>query len=125
MIAMSHQAPELQCDCKSGEAQLLFPASDYGSGDEFRIFQCPACGLAFTFPIPAGAQWERYYPAAYYGELESGRFPAVAEALQNQLYARRARRVERLSGGKAGSVLDIGCGRGFLLRAFQRRGWQV
>lgn len=30
-----------------------------------------------------------------------------------------------LTGGKPGKVLDIGCGRGFLLRAFQQAGWDV
>ena len=31
----------------------------------------------------------------------------------------------RRSGGRPGRVLDVGCGRGFLLDAFRRRGWTV
>jgi SAM-dependent methyltransferase len=65
-----------------------------------------------------------YYPAAYYGTAASRRFPAAVEWLQRVLYGGRARAVERLAGGK-GRVLDIGCGRGFLLDAFRRRGWSV
>jgi SAM-dependent methyltransferase len=44
--------------------------------------------------------------------------------MQRRLYARRARTVERLTGGP-GRVLDVGCGRGFLLDAFRHRGWDV
>ena len=67
----------------------------------------------------------QYYPPAYYGALTGPRFPKVIEQLQNALYAHRVRRMEQLNGGRTGRVLDIGCGRGFLLRAFQRRGWEV
>ena len=111
-------SPQRRCDCQSGEAVPLFAARDYISGDPFQILQCTSCGLAFTDPVPQG--WERYYPSSYYGVSRPNRFPAPVEWLQNQLYASRARKF-----GKPGRVLDIGCGRGHLLRAFQRRGWEV
>lgn len=114
---------QVGCDCEPSAAACLFRARDYISGDEFEIFQCTACGLAFTYPMPEG--WTRYYPPAYFGDIESGRFPRLVEWLQNQLYARRARRVQKLAGGKPGNVLDIGCGRGYLLRAFHRCRWNV
>jgi len=102
----------------------LFSARDYVSGEEFEVLRCGACGLARTTPAPAPERMERYYPAAYYGAASARRFPAVVEALQRALYGARARAVERLAGG-TGRVLDVGCGRGFLLDAFRRRGWAV
>jgi SAM-dependent methyltransferase len=102
----------------------LFTARDYVTGDAFEIWLCDACGLARTVPQPDAAQSAAYYPTAYYGTPSARRFPSIVEALQRRLYARRARAVERLAGGP-GRVLDVGCGRGFLLDAFRRRGWDV
>src|SRR5687768_7016407 len=102
--------------------EFLFGARDYITGDRFRVEACGNCGMAFTRPPPAPGELGKYYPPAYYGGEK--RFPAVVERLQRSLYARRALMVEELAGGK-GRVLDIGCGPGFLLRAFRERGWDV
>ena len=119
------QNPQRRCDCDSGKAVRLFDARDYISGDQFEIIQCSKCGLAFTHPAPEDLEWRRYYPDAYYGDQSTSRFPKAIELLQTKLYGSRAREVERFASGKRGRVLDIGCGRGFLLRAFQARGWEV
>jgi SAM-dependent methyltransferase len=103
----------------------VFPASDYVTGDRFQIQRCGTCGLAFTWPWPEGAAMDRYYPEAYYGTPGEKRFTGPVEAAQRLLYGWRARRVEKLAGGRPGRVLDVGCGRGFLLDAFRRRGWTV
>lgn len=67
----------------------------------------------------------QYYPTTYFGAAGARRFPRPVEAIQNALYAGRARRVERARGRGPGRVLDVGCGRGWLLQAFQQRGWTV
>jgi SAM-dependent methyltransferase len=102
----------------------LFGARDYISGDRFDVARCGICGLARTRPEPDPQRLGAYYPPAYYGVPTARRFPAPVEALQRWLYGRRARAVERLA-GRPGRVLDVGCGRGFLLDAFRRRGWAV
>jgi SAM-dependent methyltransferase len=94
------------------------------TGERFELCRCGRCALAVTLPRPADAAMASYYPAEYYRSGSSRRFPAPVERLQRALYARRARRVEALAGG-AGRVLDVGCGPGFLLDAFRRRGWQA
>jgi len=108
------------------EAQtVLFEARDYISGDVFKIVHCRNCEVAFTQPVPAPDTWSRYYPQAYYGAAGAKRFPAPVEWVQHRLYAARIRRLEKLNGGRPGRVLDVGCGRGFLLQEFRRRGWEV
>jgi SAM-dependent methyltransferase len=111
-----------RCPHPPESQEFLFGARDYITGDRFRVEVCGNCGIAFTRPLPAPAELGRYYPRAYYGGGQ--RFPVVVERLQRSLYARRALMVEELAGGK-GRVLDIGCGPGFLLRAFRERGWEV
>jgi SAM-dependent methyltransferase len=113
----------LPCRHSSESQQRLFDARDYITGDRFAIERCDGCGLAFTRPPPASADLGKYYPAEYYGG-GTGRFPAPIERLQRSLYRRRATSIERMLGHK-GSILDIGCGPGFLLREFRERGWQM
>jgi SAM-dependent methyltransferase len=114
----------MACTHPDANASRLFPARDYVTGEAFEVWRCEACGLSRTVPQPDAARSAAYYPAAYYGAASARRFPSIVEALQRRLCARRARSVERLVGGP-GRVLDIGCGRGFLLDAFRRRGWDV
>jgi SAM-dependent methyltransferase len=101
-----------------------FRACDYISGDEFTVEGCDVCGAAVTAPMPAAEALAGYYPAGYYGVPSRRRFPGVVERLQRLMERRRARAVEALA-SRPGRVLDIGCGHGFLLDAFRRRGWEV
>jgi SAM-dependent methyltransferase len=113
------------CEHPLADRQRLFPARDYVTGDNFEIVRCRACGLALTFPPPEPSEMGKYYPAVYYASTGGKRFPLLVELLQKFLYGRRVKRIERLSGGQRGRVLDVGCGPGFLLRQFQARGWEV
>jgi SAM-dependent methyltransferase len=100
-----------------------FAARDHVTGERFEVGECRACGLVVTHPAPAPHAAALYYPPAYFGVPGRRRFPRVVELLQRLLYDGRARRVEALAGAP-GRVLDIGCGRGGLLAAFRRRGWE-
>jgi SAM-dependent methyltransferase len=103
--------------------KLLFSATDYISGETFQVARCAQCAQVVTIPVPADLG--RYYPASYYGDKTERRFPALMEWFQQKLYARRARSVLRSRRGQPGRVLDVGCGRGRLLQAFQRKGCEV
>ncbi len=102
----------------------MFPARDFVTHRAFQIAHCVACGFEITSPQPGIEEIEAYYPAGYYGNPEDRRFPPLVETLQKALYAQRVRMVESAAGTTRGRVLDVGCGRGLLLEAFRRRGWQ-
>lgn len=114
----------LPCPHPVNQTRRLFGARDYITGHEFAIAECTACGFVVTQPQPVGEEMSAYYPEGYYGASDARRFPGLVEWLQQRLYAHRAAWVESAAPAK-GRVLDIGCGRGLLLREFQRRGWEV
>jgi ubiquinone/menaquinone biosynthesis C-methylase UbiE len=111
------------CPHPADDQELIFPAFDYISGEKFKVARCSHCDQVITTPVPADIG--RYYPAGYYGDANGRRFPVVMEWLQEKLYAWRAGQVLRRLNRKNPKVLDIGCGRGLLLREFQRRGCDV
>jgi SAM-dependent methyltransferase len=111
------------CPHPAAVAEPLFPTFDYISGEMFHVARCRHCAQVVTVPVPANIG--RYYPVGYYGDEEGRRFPALVEWLQQKLYARRAHFVLRQMKGRPGRVLDVGCGRGLLLRAFRQKGCEV
>lgn len=82
--------------------------------DFFQVVECSTCRLVFTIPRPEAMQ--RYYPRNYrdYG--------TVVRWILNALYNLRVSRWVRLK-AEEGSVLEVGCGGGLMLAAFQQRGW--
>ncbi|MFP6765893.1 MAG: class I SAM-dependent methyltransferase, partial [Planctomycetaceae bacterium] len=86
-----------------------------------RFVQCASCGLGSVFPMPEAARIESFYPAEYYG-TPSAKFEPTVEA-GVRVGARL--RVQSLLSGLPGDshVLDIGCGRGVMLRALLDLGY--
>jgi len=111
------------CAHATDHQELIFPAFDYITGETFRVVRCAACDQIVTTPVPPDIG--RYYPSGYYGDASGRRFPVVMEWLQDKMYALRAKRVLAKLPQKTGKVLDVGCGRGHLLRAFQQQGCEV
>ncbi len=123
---MVSDAPGMDaCTHPASSLNRLFAARDYITGDRFEITRCGACGFTVTLPAPSFEELARYYPAGYYGSAGRKRFPWLVEKLQGLLYGHRVAQVQEFCGGSPGRVLDVGCGRGLLLRAFRDRGWDV
>jgi len=88
-----------------------------------QVVVCPNCGLGRTWPVPTSEQIETFYSQAYYGE-DGSKFGALVELLVRWVAARRARFLSRHvpSGGR---ILEVGCGRGVLLKVLVNRGFEV
>ena len=97
--------------CHSTSARRLYSVE--GVSEE--LVECEGCGLGSLFPMPGPERIQSFYPAEYYGEPTAKFEPLVEFGVR--LGAKM--RVESLVGDlPAGSkVLDIGCGRGVMLRA--------
>ena len=113
----------LPCPHPSADCEILFSALDYIGGDQFQVARCRQCAQTVTVPVPADIG--KYYPAGYYGDANGRRFPAAMEWLQEKMYSLRAARVLKKLNRHQPRVLDIGCGRGLLLRAFRQQGCDV
>ncbi len=106
----------LPCDIcgAAGPRRVRKNVRDYVTGDVFRILHCASCGAARTDPVPADLG--RYYATRYRS------FNPVASAVLRRLYLRRVdgwRDVLRTPG----RALEVGAGRGWMLRALRQRGW--
>ena len=97
--------------CHSTSARRLY--SIEGVSEE--LVECENCGLGSLYPMPTTERIQSFYPAEYYGEPTAKFEPLVEFGVR--LGAKM--RVESLVGDlPSGSrVLDIGCGRGVMLRA--------
>lgn len=77
------------------------------------VYQCPDCGLAFTYPQPQSLAEQ--YDDSYFDLYR----------LRRQFRLKRAdsrlRKIETIK--KPGRLLDIGCSLGYFVEAAQKRGW--
>lgn len=86
------------------------------------LSQCPGCGSSFIEPMPCEAALAGFYDESYYGNGD-GKFIGPAETLSRMFRCLRARKVNRLV--PKGRILDVGCGRGIMLRALKQLGHLV
>ncbi len=88
-----------------------------------RIVDCTSCGLGRLHPRPTPELVARFYPATYYG-VTGAKFVPLVESLVRLVGARHVSALSR--GLDAGArILDVGCGRGVLLSALARRGFEA
>ncbi|HEU5062383.1 MAG TPA: class I SAM-dependent methyltransferase [Solirubrobacterales bacterium] len=111
------------CGAELGGPSLVTPDRQGTAAGEFEVRVCRECGSGTTLPAVAESDLGAYYSDAY-GPHESG---VLMQRLAGAVMAARlrGRLFEPLRDGSAGAVLDVGSGRGDLLRVLQRRGATV
>jgi SAM-dependent methyltransferase len=99
------------------------PFSSPLSAGRFRVFACPECGVVFLFPQPSSEQLNSFYDEKYYGKGRR-KFAAALEATIATLTLLKWKRLRPLL-GTDGRLLDVGCGRGTLVRLARAAGFEA
>lgn len=114
--------------CGATQFRYCLDAPDFDSGSQqFTLWECQDCGLTRIEPLLDDEALGRYYRSDYYGAGQR-KFVGPVERVTCWLGEQRARQLVRCwrSGIKTEyyppRVLDIGCGRGALLRALAHLG---
>jgi 2-polyprenyl-3-methyl-5-hydroxy-6-metoxy-1,4-benzoquinol methylase len=110
--------------CPLCESSSIIPREGYQHimPGEWSLYKCSDCGTSFICPMPDAKTLAKYYNEEYYGRGE-GKFLGPVEVLVQFFRYLRARAVRRLT--PAGRVLDVGCGRGLMLKFLQGWGYEV
>ena len=100
--------------CRGSRLASMSPASGV------ELLRCQDCGSSQTNPRPTLLELETNYSQAYYGPENVKFIPALEQAV-NWITQSRVRKINSLL--KPGSkVLEIGCGRGLLLKSLSQLG---
>ena len=91
--------------------------------EPFPLLECPACGVGFLFPQPPARELGGFYDETYYGKNRK-KFLAPVERGIAALTWLKWRRLRGLLQPGA-RLLDIGCGRGTLLRMARAAGYEA
>ena len=77
---------------------------------------------------PSKEQLREYYTEQYFQSNQSTYRSAYSEAeyiFINNKIEQRAQLVNKLRNGRLGTMLDVGCGEGFVMSYFKKNGWEV
>ena len=106
-----------------------YPVSDFDTGQQsFQVLSCDSCHLGHTEPKPTAEQLDAYYRPEYYGDSEQ-KFTGLIEQLTVAANRYRAKGLHATVSAAAKPdrpyrILDIGCGRANLLKAFSQFGYE-
>ncbi|RIK78044.1 MAG: hypothetical protein DCC67_12015 [Planctomycetota bacterium] len=83
------------------------------------MYRCRSCHTAFVWPLPSDAELTAFYQKFHLPTVDGGQYEQV-EARMEADFPAKVRLVR--SGGRVTRLLDVGCGKGFFVRACREQG---
>lgn len=115
--------------CGSPDISLLFTVKDHMvTGEEFPVAGCIACQARFTQNVPDPADIGRYYQSERYishTETREGLVNRLYHTVRNHTLKAKRKAMRKALRGKAGAILDYGCGTGAFLGEMKNDGWTI
>lgn len=118
------------CPCCGSSA--VFPvlsAKDHTVSNEiFEIWHCDDCTNRFTQSVPDASHIGPYYQSAAYvshSDTQKGFVNRLYHIVRNHTLSSKRKLVQKVTGKKAGSLLDVGAGTGAFVNTMQLAGWQI
>jgi 2-polyprenyl-3-methyl-5-hydroxy-6-metoxy-1,4-benzoquinol methylase len=115
--------------CGSADINNVITVKDYTvSGETFPIAECKNCSLRFTQDIPDAAGILPYYQSEDYishTDTSKGFINRLYQSVRKRTLRNKRKLVEKITGIKAGQLLDVGSGTGAFVNEMKQNGWQV
>lgn len=120
---------EVNCDlCNSTEKKLLFQKQGLLCSRTFCVVKCLDCGLIYTTPRLTPESTQMLYSKSYYGTYNM--LGASEDMNKEEMRNRKVRSILEIINSarplsKVDKILDIGCGKGDLIRFLSRDGYMA
>ncbi len=115
--------------CGSESRVFCFESRDHlVSKEDFKIWECLACSLRFTYPVPGKFEIGKYYQSDEYishTNSRKGIINKIYQLVRKKTTGDKLNLVRRETGKQAGKILDIGCGTGEFLFRMASEGWDT
>ncbi|MEO8582476.1 MAG: class I SAM-dependent methyltransferase [Flavitalea sp.] len=115
------------CD-SSAISKALSAKDNTVTNESFEIWQCANCSLRFTQDVPNEIEIVRYYRSETYishSNSSKGIVNSIYLIVRNFTLRSKRKFIERITGLKKGTILDVGAGTGAFLSNMQKGGWYV
>lgn len=114
--------------CGQKNITPVFLVEDFTvSHENFEIWECKSCTLRFTQNVPGADEISRYYQSENYishSDTDKGFINKLYHKVRGRTLKQKRNLLEKMTGKKMGSLLDVGCGTGAFLHTMQQAGWK-
>ncbi len=115
--------------CEAAGISKTFSVKDNSVSQEvFEIYHCASCQLRFTQNVPDHSLIGKYYKSENYishTDIVKGLVNRTYRFIRNIANRQKKNLIERVSGIKKGTLLDIGSGTGYFVAEMKNSNWEV